>query len=652
MVGLGNLVEVIDSFYSKGVVYVFGLISALISESSYVYDNVEESLGLICSSSEVFEDAVRSINDFIGHVRVKFGDEFDDVRFELLKYVLGKYLDSLGKACRDIIGGFSVGDRRRLRDVCRFILEYASRSSSLRESFDRLSSGESLYVSLDVDTLNHDLNLLLDTSEVDYHRILIKSMLAVKGPGLNNVSILPYSLRFIVEEAERSKLSVPTIGELVKLVDTLRARGDVQVLSYLDGVERGLFKSFYGVEPELIGRSIEAKRLILSSKLKILASDLRRVLDRVFYEEALNVLTSWRTKFKKDGFFAALVKDEYNLIKDVYLIVWGRGSPPVYIRYYPWLRNIKFNENQVNIYVFNCDFNFNFPEYMKKYASEVKGLAVVGVSDRRVKCKVIVRRPLMGLILARLLNMLIKSLKEGIAFEYKPKRGVLEGKVKYSEEISKLVRLWRFRIPTIRIPQATMVREETEISETRIEAARVNVDVLKESAARALEKLGFKVRLDEYIGLGFGKIDILAVKNLEDNVNFIVYVSCRDYVRGDDVKFECDKASSITPKPALKIILAGTFENEAKEALSREGFIPLEVKGEICEERRSEIEDYVYRRLSEIIAEKRRRTTVRVKPPEAASLVKILKELEDTMNKIKSLLSELAIVLKGYTTSS
>ena len=652
MVRLGNLVEVIDNFYSKGVVYVFGLISALISESSYVYDNVEESVGLVCSSSEVFEDVVRSINDFIGHVRVKFGEEFDDVRFELLRYVLGKYLDSLGKACRDVIGSFSVGERRRLRDVCRFILEYASRSSSLRESFDKLSSGESLYVSLDVDTLNHDLNLLLDTSEVDYHKVLIKSMLAVKGPGLNNVSILPYSLRFIVEEAERSRLSVPTIGELVKLVDTLRARGDVQVLSYLDGVERGLFKSFYGVEPELVGRSIEARRLILSSKLKVLASDLKKVLDRIFYEEALNVLTSWRAEFKKGGFFAALVKDEYNLIKDVYLIVWGRGSPPVYIRYYPWLRNIKFNENQVNIYVFNCGFNFNFPEYMKKkYASEVKGLAVIGISDGRVKCEVIVRRPLMGLILARLLNMLIKSLKEGIAFEYKPKRGVLEGKVR-SEEISKLIRLWRFRVPTIRIPSAIMVREEAEISETRIEAARINVDVLKESAARALEKLGFKVRLDEYVGLGFGKIDILAVKNLEDNVNFRIYVSCRDYVGEGDVKFECDKASSITPKPALKIILAGRFDGEAKNALSREGFIPVEVKGEICEERRGEIEDYVYRRLSEIIAEKRERTTVRVRPSETASLVKILKELEDTMNKIKSLLSELAIVLKGYTTSS
>jgi hypothetical protein len=148
-----------------------------------------------------------------------------------------------------------------------------------------------------------------------------------------------------------------------------------------------------------------------------------------------------------------------------------------------------------------------------------------------------------------------------------------------------------------------------EVIELLVRSEKPSGSILERTVAEVFRDLGFSVVIPNWRSKSRAgspvEVDVWAQKQVDDNTNFTVYVSCKNWdkpIGREVIDEETGRVMNLDKLPKLKIIIASGVNQDAKKLAEANGFLVIELGKKATEENRKEIYELVYRVLSKIFS--------------------------------------------------
>jgi hypothetical protein len=142
-----------------------------------------------------------------------------------------------------------------------------------------------------------------------------------------------------------------------------------------------------------------------------------------------------------------------------------------------------------------------------------------------------------------------------------------------------------------------------------VRSEKLSGSILERTVAEVFRDLGFSDVIPNYRSKSKAgspvEVDVWAWKQVDDDINFTVYVSCKNWdkpIGREVIDEETGRVMNLDKLPNLKIIIASGMNQDAKKLAEANGFLVIELGKKATEENRKEIYELVYRVLSKIFS--------------------------------------------------
>jgi hypothetical protein len=148
-----------------------------------------------------------------------------------------------------------------------------------------------------------------------------------------------------------------------------------------------------------------------------------------------------------------------------------------------------------------------------------------------------------------------------------------------------------------------------EVIALLVRSEKLSGSILERTVAEVFTDLGFSDVIPNYRSKSKAgspvEVDVWAWKQVDDNTNFTVYVSCKNWdkpIGREVIDEETGRVMNLDKLPNLKIIIASGVNQDAKKLAEANGFLVIERGKKATEENRKEIYELVYRVLNKIFS--------------------------------------------------